>query len=239
MVDGLENVLVKRFGDGDELAILAVEFPQQAILAGGEHEFVRADIHQHTLEAGFHVQCFAGHVLKVPLQLAGARVERQCRVGVKGSVRRRHATAGCHPGFRLGSTEVVQVQLRVITTGNPVVAAAAQFDGLTRPTGVIGVTRKCDGGGAPQFFAGARVVTGDKAAGFLVAFAAVDAADHDAAGDEWPCRVCVALMIICLHGTPQQFAGARLQRHDGGVVGGQKHLVLINRDIARGAAERA
>ena len=78
------------------------------------------------------------------------------------------------------------------------------------------------------------VVAGDEAAGVGEALAAVDAADHDAVGDDRCGGVREALGVVGLGRLPDLLARAHVDGDDRGIVGRQEHLVAVERQAARG-----
>ena len=82
-------------------------------------------------------------------------------------------------------------------------------------------------------------MAGDEAAVGLVALAAVDAAHHDTIGDQRPGRVRVTLAVVSFHAAPQLFAGACIDRDQCCVIGREKYLVAVQRNVLGWAAQRA
>ena len=239
VIDFLVEVLIDGLGEAEEFAVTAVELPEDAVLAHGEQHLLAVDVREHALEAGFHVQRFARDVLVEPAHLAGLRVQRERGVGVERGVTRVHAAACCHPGFGLRGAHIEQPERRVVAAGDPVVCAATQFRRNFAPGLVVGVAGERDGGGAPELLARFRVVPGDEAAALLEALAAVDAAHHHATRDQWACGVRVALRVVGFLGAPDFLAGAGVDGDDRGVIRGEEEAVAVERDVARGAAQRA
>ena len=125
-IDPREDVLEDGFLEGEELAGLAVELPQDAGLADGEQQLLAAAVDQHALEHFVQVERFAGHVLEIPGQLAVVGIQRQRRAGEERLVARLGAAAGAHPGLGLRDAPVGQVELGIVAAGDPGVAAGAQ-----------------------------------------------------------------------------------------------------------------
>ena len=92
--------------------------------------------------------------------------------------------------------------------------------------------------GPPQLASRIRVVARDEAAFLLESLAAVDPADHDAVRNQRACGMREAFLVIGLLRSPQQSAGARLERDQRCVIGREKDLVLVDRDGASRPAER-
>ena len=65
-------------------------------------------------------------------------------------------------------------------------------------------------------------MAGDKAAARNEALAAIDAADDHPVGDNRPASVCQAIAVVCLDGSPDELAGARIDGDQRGIVGGHK-----------------
>ena len=79
-IDAVVDVLEDRLLRAEELAVAAIELPEDARLADREHVLVRTVVHQHALEHFVEVERITGHVLVVPRQLAGVAVDppRRC-----------------------------------------------------------------------------------------------------------------------------------------------------------------
>ena len=75
---------------------------------------------------------------------------------------------------------------------------------------------------------------GDEAAGVGEPLAAVDAADHDAVGDDRRGGVREALRVVGLGRLPDLLAGAHVDGDDRRVVRREEHLVAVEREAARG-----
>jgi hypothetical protein len=80
-VDAREHILEHGLLQAEKFPGLPVELPQDAGLADGEQQLLRAGIHQHPLVHFVEIERFAGHMLVVPVQLAIVRIERQGGVG--------------------------------------------------------------------------------------------------------------------------------------------------------------
>ena len=66
----------------------------------------------------------------------------------------------------------------------------------------------------------------DETAVFREQLAAVDAAHHNAVGNDGSCAVGKGFTIVGFLAAPELLAGYRIHRHERSIVGGQKHFVV-------------
>ena len=114
------------------LAVGAVEFPEDAVFAGAEHELLALIIDENALEHLIQVQGFAGSVVKPPFELPGIQVQRDGRVRIVGRAVARSAGRP-HPGLGLRDSPIGQVQIQIDAASDPGVAACAQQIGKFSP----------------------------------------------------------------------------------------------------------
>ena len=225
----VDDVLIADIVRAEELTRLPVELPEDAELAHLEELLPAVHIDEERLEHLVHVVGFAGQVLVVPEQLAGIGVERQARVRVQRVAVGAAYRAG--PRLGLGGGPVDDVQLRVVAAGDPGVAAGPEAQGQIAPGVPARVFGARDRRGAPDLFAGRRIVAGDEADVVLVAAAAGDAGDQLAVGDDRAGGVAVAEGRVGGPGLPDQFPVARVERQDRCPAGGGEDAVAEDRDV--------
>jgi len=230
-VGAVEDVLVHRLLVPEELAGLAVELPQDAVLAGAEDGPAPADVDEHPLVDLVEVEGLAGHVLEVPGEVPVAGPEGDGRVGVEGGVVHRHAAAPRHPRLGLGDPEVDEVEGGVVAAGDPGVAAAAQEVGHVGPGVPAGLVGPRDGIEAPQPLAGGRVVTADEAALQRVAVAAAQPLHEGAVDHHRTARVAEPFSVVGDDGVPHPLAGAGVEGDQPGVGGGHEQLVFVDGEV--------
>ncbi len=239
----LEDVLKDRFLGVEELAGLAVELPQDARLADVERQLAAADIDEHALKDLIQIERFAGHVLEVPGELAGVGFERQRRTGVERGVGAGGAAARLHPRLGLRHAPIGEIEIRIVTSRDPGIAAGAQHVGELAPAVATrrAFTRRCYE--APELLSGLRVVAADEAALVLlrglVQFAAAKTLDDFAVDDDRAAGIGEALGVVGDDGVPNHPAGPGVERHDVRIRGGDVDLVLIDRQIAHRAVPAA
>src|SRR5215510_14714084 len=101
-------------------------------------------------------------MLVVPRHLSRIDVDRQGGAAEKGIIIDGHSAAYRHPGFRLRSSPESEIEIRVITSGDPTLRTCTEEIRQLAP-GIatrLAVTR--DGVHAPQFLADRDVVRADK-----------------------------------------------------------------------------
>src|SRR5688572_854985 len=182
-IELLPDVLEDRLLVSEILARLAIQLPQDAVLAGGEDEGLARGIDAHAFEYDVHVERFTRRVRVVPGELAGLHVERERAAGVERLFARVHAAADRHPRLGLRGAPVGQVEDRVVAAGDPRLAAGTMH-GAERAPGLAGFALGRDGVELPQLLAGGGVVGADEALLVRVGAAAAHALDDLAARDD-------------------------------------------------------
>src|SRR6185436_1969164 len=124
-IDAIEDVLEHGLLVAEESARLAVELPQDSGLADREHGALAADVDEHALVDLVEVERLARRMLVIPLQAAVVRIQRERRARVQRAVERGIAAARGHPRLRLRDAPVGRVELGVVATRDPRVAAGA------------------------------------------------------------------------------------------------------------------
>ena len=162
-VDAFPDVLEERLLVPEVTAGLAIQLPQDAVLADGEDQVLAGGIHEHALEDDVEIERFARRVLEVPGQLAGVGVERHRGAGVERLVQRVHAAADRHPRLGLRGAPIRQVQFGVVAAGDPRLAAGAVDVRQRAPRVAARLAVLGHGVELPQLLAGGGVVAADEA----------------------------------------------------------------------------
>src|SRR5690606_31758391 len=163
-VDLLEDVLEDRLPELDELTGLAVELPDEAVLADGHDGRTVVHVDEHAGVDVVQVESLARGVLVVPDDLAGLGPKSQRRRRVERVVLGGQPAAGRNPGLRLRDADVEEVSLGVVAAGDPGVAAAPQLERQVTPGVASRFARASDRVRTPQLFTVAGTVAGDEAA---------------------------------------------------------------------------
>ena len=213
---------------------LAIELPQDAVLADREDQVLTAAVDEHALEDDVEVERLAGRVLEVPGELAGVGVEGHGGAGVEPLVEAVHPAAHRHPRFGLRRAPVGEIQIGIVAAGDPRLAAGA-IHARERAPGVA-ARLAVDGHRveAPQLFPGGGVVAADEALLLDVGRAPAHALDHLALGEERAART--AAPVRHRH-VPRHLAGAGVERHEVRVAQRQKELVVVERHAAHGRVD--
>src|SRR5262245_57829751 len=157
----VDERLVADVGGADECAGLTIELPQDPELAHLEERLAAADVDEHVLEHFVHVVRLAREMLIEPLHLSGVGIERERRVRVE----RRAVGAADGPCPRLGlcRAPVAEIRCRIVTAGDPRIAAGTEREWQVAPCVATRLTRPRDRRRPPQFLTGLCVVPGDEA----------------------------------------------------------------------------
>src|SRR5688500_7095860 len=107
-----------------------------------------------------------------PFDLAGVRIERECRVRVeRGAV---GAANGSRPRLGLCGAPVAEIRSCVVAAGDPRIAAGTEREREIAPGVATGFAWPCDRRRSPQLLAGRRVMPADEAHIVFVAPASGD-----------------------------------------------------------------
>ena len=90
----------------------------------------------------------------------------------------------------------------------------------------------------PELPAGGGIVGADVAPVFLVPVAPAKSLEDFALDDNWSARVRISLRVVANRRLPDELARARLERNHACIVGGEKELVLVDRDASRAVRRR-
>src|ERR1700722_8428364 len=127
-IDAGKNILENHGDIGQELAVGAVDLPQDALLAGSQNKFLRAFVHQHLLIDLIEVQAFVRRGLLIPFERAGIDVQRDRGVAEK------LVADAVLAGLGLAGAPIDQPQLGIIGTRDPGVGASPLGVGHVAPT---------------------------------------------------------------------------------------------------------
>src|SRR4030095_15795135 len=136
-------------------------------------------------------------------------------------VERVHPAAHRHPRLRLRRTPVGEIEIRIVATGNPCLAAGAEQIREAAPC-FAGLAFGGDRVESPELLAGLRVVGADEALLLDVLLTAAHALDDFSFGDERTARTAAAVWHQCV---PGNFSGPRVERHEMGVAHRDIYLV--------------
>src|SRR4029453_6772169 len=92
-IDVIPRVLEHRLDVTDIFAGLAIELPQDPVLADREQVLLVVGIYEHALEHDVEIERLAGRVLEIPGELAGVRIECDRRTGEESLVGALHPAA--------------------------------------------------------------------------------------------------------------------------------------------------
>src|SRR5262245_25348408 len=127
----VDDVLVAEVGRLDERAGLAIELPNDPELSHLEERLTPADVDQDVLEHFIHVHGLARDVLVVPLHFSRVGIKSESGIGIeRGAV-----GASCRSGPWLGlrGAPIDKVRGRIVTAGNPRVAAGTKRERKVAP----------------------------------------------------------------------------------------------------------
>ena len=142
-------------------------------------------------------------------------------------------------GLACATPQYVAIEIGIVAAGDPRLAAGAQQIRKSCPTcRRPAVPSRAMVLKFPKLLAGGRIVGADEAALGPILRAARQPLHHLPVDHERPARVAVALSRIGDRGLPDDLAGARVQRVQPRIRGRDEHLVLIDRQAARGPYAR-
>ena len=244
-VDTHDHVLVARLSRPEEISGGRVQRPDDARFAwdAGDHlaSATRSDVgiqprdsvgvrrhlglYQDALEGVILVPIVSWKVLEVPLDLAGIGVEGQRGVGVENiasacvSLKRSPRDGHRH-------ADIDQVQLRIVTRGNPGGASPALLVRKGPPGLASGLSSLGDGAGAPQLLARLQVVGRDPTSRVDVVTAG-HARDDLTLDDHRPAGVVLADRPITDLMLPYHLSRASIEGDQEGVVRGNDEMVSV------------
>ena len=156
-IDRQNNVLQARIEGISELAGVRIQHVIKCFLAGGGDQTLAPRIEQYAFKHPVMIPLVVGHVLEVPGQLAGLRIQGQRRVHIEGIIISTLDLLDERAGvIGLRRAEIDQVGGLVITAGHPDGAPGALFIRHAVPA-IAFLPVLGDGAETPYFLAGLAV----------------------------------------------------------------------------------